>query len=99
MVALTSVLKNAEVNGVPGTFTYKSLSDFIGGNYAPQGDAVGNGTLSEDVVWFNFGWYEKTDKYTHSNIKELITEEYPYDINGKPFVSGGKAVIGALAAE
>lgn len=94
---VTTVLKNAEVNGVPGTFTYRNLSDFIGGNYAPLGDALGNGTLSEDVIWFNFGLWEKTDKYTHSNIKKLITEEYPYDINGKPFVSGGKAVIGAFA--
>ena len=96
---VTTVLKNPEVNGIPGTFTYKSLSDFIGGNYAPLGDALGNGTLAEDLVWYNFGLHDenKKDKWNHTNIKKLITEEYPNDINGKPFVSGGKAVIGAFA--
>ena len=92
-----TILKNPEINGDPATFAYNKLSDFIGGNYAPVGIALGPGIMPEDIVWYNYALPNKPEKWNHSNIKKILTEDYPLDINGKPFVKNGAPVIGALA--
>ncbi len=74
------------------TFKYNTLADFLGENYMPKGAAIGAGTVGT----FPYNSYE-SPKFT-SDVKALL-EKFGTDINGNPFVKGGKTDIGAIQSK
>ena len=83
------MVANSDLQEKNAKFKYMELKDFIGDNYMPKGDALGAGTLGT----FPYNSYESL-KYS-ANIQELL-EKIGTDINGNPFIHGGKVDIGAL---
>lgn len=99
---LKTLLKNPDgemvkdLKNKDAQFAYMKLTDFLGSNYTPVGEAVGAGTLealsyaSYDTA--NLGVIRTCD------IKSVL-EKFGEDINGRPFIQNGKVSLGALAAE
>ena len=99
---LKTLLKNPDgemvkdLKNKDAQFTYMNLTDFLGSNYMPVGEAVGAGTLSA----LEYASYDTANLgvIRTCDVKGVLNK-FGEDINGRPFVNGGKVSIGALAAE
>ena len=101
---ITEVLKNPDIEMVAqadlqnkaATFKYNSLTDFLGENYMSQGKAIGAGTL-ETLSYNSYDTANLGANYS-ADIKAFL-EKIGTDINGNPFIKGGKTDIGAIQSQ
>ena len=101
---ITEVLKNPDIEMVAqadlqnkaATFKYNSLTDFLGENYMSQGKAIGAGTL-ETLSYNSYDTANLGANYS-ADIKAFL-EKIGTDINGNPFIKGGKTDIGAIQSK
>ena len=101
---ITDVLKNPDTQMLPqadlqnkaAVFAYNSISDFVGENYMAQGKAVGAGTLAT-LSYNSFDTANLGANYS-ADIKSFL-EKIKTDINGNPFIKGGKTDIGAVQSK
>ena len=89
---LKSVLKNPDgemvkdLKNIDAQFAYMNLTDFLGSNYTPVGEAVGAGTLSA----LQYASYDTANLgvIRTCDIKSVLSK-FGNDINGRPFINGG----------
>lgn len=101
---ITQVLKNPDTQMVAqgdlqnkaAVFAYNSLADFLGDNYMSQGVAVGAGTLA--TLSYNSYDTAKLGASYSADINAFLAT-IGTDINGNPFIKGGKTDIGAVQSK
>ena len=90
------MVANSELQSKDAKFAYESLSDFLGTNYMPKGQAVGAGTLA--TISYN-SWDTANLGASYSADIKAFLEKIGTDINGNPFVKDGKVDIGAVQSK
>ena len=92
----TQMVAQGDLQNKAAVFAYNGLTDFLGENYMSQGNAIGAGTLG--TLSYNSHDTANLGAKYEADIKAFL-ESIGTDINGNPFIKGGKVDIGAIQSK